>query len=271
VRSKSEFLAAVPSNYPVWEYYVDRFRLYSSSAAARGLVARGKMSTVEHIEVFGDKRELSFCAFCAGEITTRDHCPSRVLLDEPYPNHLPQVPACQPCNEGFSLDEEYFACLLACVLAGSTDPKSVRREKVRRILERKPSLAARLDAACVREGDSVAFSVEDARIQNVVTKLAQGHSLYELHEHCLGTPNLIMIQPLLTMTDAERERFEAPTPSSLWPEIGSRAMHRLVVSGEDVHDWIIVQPDTYRYLAEAGEYKTIRIVIQEYLACRIEW
>ena len=227
---------------------------------------------MEHIEVFGDERTLAFCAFCAGETTTGDHCPSRVLLDEPYPNHLPRVPACQRCNEGFSLDEEYFACLVACVLAGSTDPARVGRAKVRRILERKPSLVARLEAACVRDGDSVAFSVEDTRVRSVVTKLAQGHSLYELHEHCLGTPNSIMIQPLLTMTEAERDFFETPTPPSIFPEIGSRAMQRLVVGGDSVaHGWIIVQAGTYPYLAEAGAHKTIRIVIHEYLACRLEW
>ena len=145
---------------------------------------------MEHIEVFGDERVLSFCAFCGGETSTQDHCPSRVLLDEPYPNHLPRVPACRSCNQGFSLDEEYFACLLGCVLAGSTEPKSIQREKVRRILERKPSLDARLEATCIRKNNSVAFSIENARIQNVVIKLAQSHSLYELHEHCLGDPNL---------------------------------------------------------------------------------
>ena len=82
----------------------------------------------------GDERQLAFCALCGGGTGTRDHCPSRVLLDEPYPDNLPVVPACSPCNSRFSADEQYLACLISCVLAGSTDPALITPPKIRRIL-----------------------------------------------------------------------------------------------------------------------------------------
>lgn len=44
---------------------------------------------------YGDERQLSACVFCRRETETRDHVPSRVLLDEPYPENLPVVPACR--------------------------------------------------------------------------------------------------------------------------------------------------------------------------------
>ncbi len=227
---------------------------------------------MEHIEVFGNRRTLAFCTFCGGETATGDHCPSRVLLDDPYPEHLPKVPACERCNHSFSLDEEYLACLLSCVLAGSTDPAKIRRNKVRRILEKKPALVARIEAACIRDGENVAFSVEDTRIYRVITKLAQGHAMYELHEHCISKPSFIMIQPLSVMSDKERANFETPTPPLIWPEIGSRAMQRLIVTGDSVvHDWLVVQPGMYRYLAEAGADISVRIVVHEYLACHLRW
>src|SRR5690348_7164381 len=96
---------------------------------------------------YGDKRVLAFCTFCGGETGTRDHCPSRVLLDEPFPANLPVVPACAACNTSFSADEEYLACLISSVLAGSTDPDAAPRAKTRRLLATKPALRARIEQA----------------------------------------------------------------------------------------------------------------------------
>ena len=223
------------------------------------------------LNVFGDERTLAFCTFCGGDTPTRDHCPSRVLLDEPYPSHLPTVPACARCNSRFALDEEYFACLLACSIAGSLDPVKIQRVKVRRILEKKPFLVARLAAARTSDGDNLSFSVEEARIRNVVTKLAQGHSVYELHDHCFGKPSSIFIQPFCLMSDSERMRFEAPPASLIFPEVGSGAMQRFVHADRSAPEWIVVQQGMYRYLAEPGPNITIRMAVHEYLACYVRW
>lgn len=85
---------------------------------------------VDPRQLFFDQRNAGFCVHCGGDDSTSDHVPSKVLLDEPYPDNLPLVPACQTCNNGFSDDESYLACLIECAISGSTDPERVRREKV---------------------------------------------------------------------------------------------------------------------------------------------
>ena len=61
---------------------------------------------------------------------TKDHVPSKILLDEPYPEHLPVVPACQICNRGFSSDEAYVACLIESAKWGTTEIDQIKREKI---------------------------------------------------------------------------------------------------------------------------------------------
>lgn len=227
---------------------------------------------MKQLPSYGDERTLAFCAFCGGETGTRDHCPSRVFLDEPYPENLPVVPACSACNAGFSSDEEYFACLLCCVIAESTDPEAMPREKTKRILKEKPLLRARIEQVrSVSDGTTV-FNPEHERISAVVIKLAQGHALYELHESCARAPDDVKYLPLSLMSNAQREAFENPEPSGVWPEVGSRAMQRLIV-GTDVAPggWLDVQPGRYRFHASQGGGVDVRIVIREYLACHVHW
>src|SRR5438132_1330963 len=83
------------------------------------------------------------CIYCGTGHPTRDHAPSKVFLDEPYPENLPIVLACKSCNGSFSLDEEYLLALIECTLSGSVKPAYVSRPKIREILERAPALAAR--------------------------------------------------------------------------------------------------------------------------------
>lgn len=234
-----------------------------------GVITSGAM---KQLPSYGDERILAFCAFCGGETGTRDHCPSRVFLDEPYPDNLPVVPACSSCNAGFSADEEYLACLVSCVIAGSTDPEAMPREKTNLILKAKPFLRARIEKArSVSDGTTV-FNPEHERVSAVVTKLAQGHVLYELHESCARAPDDVRCWPLSLMSNTERKAFENPEPFDVWPEVGSRAMQRLI-NGTDVTPggWLNVQPGRYRFHASQGSGVDVRIVIHEYLACHVHW
>ena len=223
---------------------------------------------------YGDERQLGYCAFCGGETGTRDHCPSRVLLDEPYPDNLPVVPACSACNVRFSPDEEYLACLISCVVAGSTDPDTIARPKIRRILSDSPALRVRIEQSRVGSANGIIFEPEHQRVSTVVTKLAQGHALYELHEPHPEVPDEILIVPLLRMSDADRDAFESPNPEgfSAWPEIGSRAMQRMVgIDSGTEYPWLVVQSGRYRFHACVDSGISIRIVIHEYLACYVRW
>lgn len=221
------------------------------------------------LQTCGDERVLLYCAFCGGETGTRDHCPSKALLERPYPENLPVVPACRQCNATFSTDEEYLACLLSCVLAGSTDPDTVSRPSVKRSLQHSAALRARIERSR-QEGDGrVTFNPEHERVISIVTKLAQGHALYELHEPCPTTPKVVWATPLALLTEADLQAFESPDSPTVWPEVGSRAMQRLVVCGEIESPWVVVQPGMYRYLALPGT--VVHIVIQEYLAGYACW
>jgi hypothetical protein len=227
---------------------------------------------MEQIPNYGDARTLAFCAFCCGPTGTRDHCPSKVFLDEPLPANLPVVPACAECNRGFSADEEYVACLIACVLAGSTAPPDVGREKIRRILASKPALQARIEQSKTMADGQTRFMPDLERVRNVAVKLAQGHALYELHESCASEPDHFSLLPLMLMDDAQRNEFEVPSYAGIWPEVGSRAMQRLV-QGKDMspYGWIVVQEGRYRYNATVYGGCDVRLVINEYLACQVRW
>jgi len=227
---------------------------------------------MEYLDSYADSRLLASCIYCGAQTETRDHCPSRVLLDEPYPENLPVVPACLDCNGGFSLDEEYFACVVECARAGAID--KVKRTKVARLLADNLSLAARLSAASVARGQgNPGLNVEMPRVTNVVLKLARGHAAYEAAEILRHAPSHILIDPLSTLAPHARRHFETVPGTSVWPEVGTRAMQRLLVCGEDVtsEGWIEVQPNGYRYFVIAAGSVMVRIVVSEYLACEVIW
>jgi hypothetical protein len=53
------------------------------------------------------------CAYCGAlGLITDDHVPPRNLFPAPRPNNLLVVPSCLRCNQGASLDDEYFRLTL---------------------------------------------------------------------------------------------------------------------------------------------------------------
>lgn len=227
---------------------------------------------MQQIPNFGDERNKGWCVFCGGPQETRDHAPSRVFLDEPYPENLPVLPACQACNNSFSLDEEYLACLIECARAGSVEQACSARPKVAKALAHKPPLASRLSAARVETSDAIIWRPEEDRVRNVVVKLARAHVAFEQNEPQLDDPVGVSIIPLCGMAEDGRADFEASPDSGGWPEVGSRAMHRILVGAEGEFPWIEVQPGRYRYLVATGSGGiTVRIVIAEYLAAEVTW
>ena len=225
---------------------------------------------MRQLKNYGDTRQAEACAYCGKTTQTRDHVPSRVLLDEPFPENLPIVPACLPCNNKASSDEEYLACLVECVICGTTDPARVVREKIRRALAKQHALRARLTAALRWENEQSLFNIELDRVERIVVKLAQGHALYELNEPQLAKPSSVVISPLHLLDNDVREAFENTFGHgfAIWPEVGSRAMQRLV---QNEHGWIEVQLGRYRYLATTDAVVRVRLVLSEYLACEVIW
>ena len=228
---------------------------------------------MDQIKSFGDQRTLNFCALCSvGYPETRDHCPSKILIDEPYPENLPVVPVCKKCNVSISADEEYFACFVSCVIAGSTNPDLIHRSKIKRILNSKPALQARIEQSKRILKNVPHFIPERARVEAVLLKLARSHSLYQLHEICISKPSVIWYSDLESLDGDVRHDFENLPPMNFFPEVGSRAMQRIVEGNSMLYQWIEVQARRYRFCALAlPEGIEIRIVIHDYLACLINW
>jgi hypothetical protein len=226
--------------------------------------------------LFADERLGFGCVYCGRAPNTRDHVPSRVLLDDPLPDNLPVVPACNECNNGFSTDEEYFACFLECVLTGATSPSDCRRENVKRKLSEKPLLASRVLSSAQNIDGGLVWTPEVGRVQSVVLKLARGHAAYELGTPQLDEPETIEFVPLSTLSPKQRADFEGVDAGGLrgWPEIGSRAFFRACGAppfNDQCGPWITVQPGRYRYSVDEHGGVTVRIVLADYLACRIVW
>ena len=227
-------------------------------------------------KLFADARLLGRCVYCGGEPSTRDHVPSKVLFDEPFPPNLPVVQACKTCNNSFSADEQYLACLMECVLCGTVEPVSVCRDKIKRVLSENTSLASRIAASCrVDENGNLLWEAEVGRVQNVILKLARGHVAYEYSEPQLEEPENVSFVPISTMSEEQMRAFETPPVGSSLPEIGSRAFHDTLVVSNQVFTqegaWQVVQEGRYRYSVSHSDGIRVRMVLSNYLACDVIW
>ena len=227
---------------------------------------------MKQIRKFSDERLDNFCAYCGESPDTRDHVPSKILLDKPFPENLPVVPACQSCNQSFSLDEEYLGCVLECIISGTTEPQKLNRSKITKILSRKESLKNRLESAKVIENGNVFFQIEEERFKNVILKLAQGHYRFENSESQIEAPDVLWFQPVETMTEYEEKEFYSLAEQTKLPEVGSRALTVLFSGKTPMSKWVEVQPNNYQYsVSYFDNMFIVKIVIWEYLACQIEW
>jgi hypothetical protein len=233
---------------------------------------------MKHLENYADRRQGAWCIHCTNPLKgSRDHVPSKVFLDDPLPENLPLVDICAKCNQSFSLDEQYLACLLECAACGSTDPSGLARPKIKRILTEAPSLKARLENARTAKGvegqEVFSWTPETTRVENVLLKLARGHAMYELNEPMFDGPAGISFIPIHLLTPESRHLFEIGGDSNfgVWPEVGSRAMQRILIQADVISGWIYVQPDRYRYKVGWDGPVRVKMVIRDYLAAEVVW
>jgi hypothetical protein len=224
---------------------------------------------MEKLENFADKRENGRCLYCGDAPCAREHVPPKIFLDVPYPANLFVVESCVNCNQSFSLDEQYMACLLDCVISGTTNPNAVQREIVKRTLTTIPALQQRLQEAKIVTDDEIYFRAEHERINSVVKKIAMGHVLYELNLIMQADGAEMFTSPLLLLNDPNEFEDIETIQSNLWPEIGSRTMQRVVRNLG--YRWIEVQPGRYRYAVIQADAVEVRMVFSEYLACIVRW
>ena len=225
----------------------------------------------------GDDRQKGFCVHCGGLTETKDHAPSKAFLDLPYPPTRPTLPSCVTCNNGFSGDEEYVACFIECVIHGTTDPDALCRDKVAKALRRNRSLRARIDRArraadTLGGGEIVSWCPESQPFERVALKLARCHAAYELNEPQLSEPDHLLVVPVQTLDETQREHFETPPHTDVFPEVGSRTMQRLLIIDDAYSEgWVHVQEGRYRYMAMGSQSVIVRGVLSEYLAYEVIW
>ena len=196
-------------------------------------------------KLFFDKRILDYCVFCGSVPNTRDHVPSKVLLDQPYPTNLPVVPSCDKCNNSFSIDEPYLACFIECASCDSVDLEQLTRDKIRKILSEKPKLKNDL-VSCrkISFSNEVLWMPDAVRVENVLLKLAKGHVAYEYSEIMVNKPTSLIFKTVNHATLNELTYFEKLPKNSVWPEIGSRAFLKNIESNNS-NIWKIVQLNRY--------------------------
>lgn len=229
---------------------------------------------MKHFNNYADQRINGQCVYCGAAPETREHVPPKGFLDRPYPDNLPIVEACIECNNGFSMDEEYMACLLDCAISGTVDPDLIQRENIKQTLKKRPSLILRLQNAMKMKNDGIMFDVEFERINNVVKKIAIGHVHFELNLLLSETPK-VAIASFATLSEDQVHNFENIDFMAIdkCPEVGSRSMQRIIMADNKVYNegWITVQPDRYRYAVIQSERVKVRMVFSEYLACQVTW
>lgn len=232
-------------------------------------------------KLFVDERLRGVCAYCGcnceGSANSRDHVPSKALLDEPYPENLPVADACSKCNSGFSADEEYLSCLIECVIHGTTKPNERFREKVAKILKARPLIAARIaQGKTSDQNGNLVWQPENVRVRNVVLKLARGHMSYELGLQHIEEPSIVEVFPFPCLSEEEFESFnsfgEEGSFLGSYPEIGSRAFVNLLSGKPTAYgEWSVVQEGRYRYAIGQSSGDWVKFVLSEYLACHVVW
>ena len=117
-----------------------------------------------------------FCIYCGRRANSRDHVPPKCLLERPFPENLSTVPACQECNRGFALDEEYFRVVLA-----STSTKPLLEVKVTEggVVDRAFEMSQNWDASVIHAlrvdaEDRVLLATQEGRLARVIAKIAAG-------------------------------------------------------------------------------------------------
>lgn len=210
---------------------------------------------------------------------TRDHVPSRIFLDKPFPENLPVVPCCKKCNHSFSKDEEYLACLIEVLNSGSTDIKSIKRKKVRNIFESRPKILERISRSIYTQGslfeeEGTLLITGEHRIINVILKLIRGHIKYELSAPEFDYPDKLCWGFTQNLNSKEFLNFLLPmNPCSIIerksPELGSRASLRTL---SEMNSWITVQENNYTYRVEQDvSFVCISLILRGELYVEAVW
>ena len=135
------------------------------------------------------------CYSCGNDHTdTAEHVIARTLIPEPRPHNLVTVPACRPCNEAISQDEEYLRDRLSAVVAGpdfeAPPTWAVAWRSMQRVQSKGKKSAFLKDviklSSAVRTKNglsNIGVGLEKRRVNIVIAKMVRG-----FYFHMFGKP-----------------------------------------------------------------------------------
>ncbi len=236
------------------------------------------------------RKGVHYCIYCGEESDTREHAPSRVFLNKPYPEDLPVLPACKICNNGFSEDELYTEIYIDSMKYLSGYIQFLSKENQERMYKSSAFLDAQSDLANYYNGSEMA---PNAKVVRILNKLAVGHMVYELSEGYTSEETLqlesVTYRFSFDLTSEEKGQFDSIIFMSdkLLPSLGSRVFERInilelnLVAMEDENDkknmpliimnWNDIQEANYKYIAwhENDDTFHIKMVIHEFLYAEV--
>jgi hypothetical protein len=175
------------------------------------------------------------CVYCGNPATTSDHVPPKLLLVKPYPKNMGTVPSCSTCNQGASLDEQYFLALLGQFSESPAIAKQISEGgTIDRALARAPGFEGRLlEALSIdEETGMVVIRPEMDRVHLIVRKIAFGLFVRRFGQ----VPSIEVIGPVGVFPYLNED--EVPMPF--------RAV--TFTSGGNPKTWTDVQQDTFSYI-----------------------
>ena len=231
-----------------------------------------------------------YCVYCGEESDTREHAPSKVFLQKPYPSDLPVLPACYKCNNGFSDDELYVEVYIDSLKYLSGYSSCLREENNDRIKSNAAFWDAQYDLHKFYQGENISIN---PKIERILTKLAVCHMVYELSDgystnNCCIQPKLVSYYFSFDMTKSEIDAFDefVLMNDKQTPTIGSRVFDKVYVLEPALNNideteinkirmivmsWTNIQEQNYRYIAwlENDDTFHIKIVIHDFLYAEI--
>jgi len=235
---------------------------------------------------YGDIRILEFlkydkkgdfkCVYCGEKADSREHIPSKVFLNEPFTTNLAILPSCKKCNNSYSENEQYLACLIDYVQYKMDNLKAVKRSKIQRTFDSRANIESEFENSTkyTLTGNVEYIEYNDYKIKNILLKLSIGHAIYTLSLIHLDEPNIINYKFLPELTQEELDNFNSEPVFDILPEIGSRGATYISILENviPISTWNIIQDGQYRFLAfQEKSTITVRIVIGEYFYSELIW
>lgn len=227
------------------------------------------------------RKGLHFCIYCGKPSNTREHCPSKVFLEKPYPDDLPVLPACFECNNSFSSDELYTKMYMDSIGYSSGFYNNISPLLKKHMSENTAFNDAKRDYEYYIENG---FFPENNKILRILTKLAICHLVYELYEcysieGCEVQPSMIKYTFLLDKNVSSSQIKEPIILEHSLPMVGTRVYNHIFVCEPItshplaepilIMEWTDVQQYCYVTWMDSDESFKVRLLINDLLYAEI--